>query len=187
MHDACIAAHNCLLGAVKGVEFQAPGVSEWLRLQPGKPNNLLQCACLASTLAAIRVVLPAQLTAPPPDTAALLADDTEVYTLAFSLADTVPDACSSMLQLLGISNAVALWAAARADTAGPVSRSMYMAHATLHFACAAQLQEPSSEQTWDRQAVAEALPLLWQLPAVALLWASSSSSQAIRRKTRSMW
>jgi hypothetical protein len=79
-----------------------------------------------------------------------------------------------MLRLLSCSKETILWAAAR-DISGDsdaIKRSVHMAHTVIERACAMQIKDPNSSQQSDKQAIEAALPLFWQLPAVALLWAS---------------
>lgn len=174
LHSATDLAHNCVAGASMGINYAAPGVDHWLDLQPGRPDYLLQCACLASTIAALWGELPADMTATNSTTAGDSAAPADLWHRCCSMADAVPDVCTSMLRLLSCSKETMLWAAARdlSDDVDHIKSSVHMAHSTVEHVCAAQLQNPNSPQAWNKQAIEAALPLFWQLPAVALLWAS---------------
>lgn len=176
-------AHNCVAGASTGLSFSAPGVEHWLELVHGRPNYLLNCACMASTIAALRGALPADLIAPANrvSTSALAptASTGDKHAAALwrrcrSRTDAVPDVCAGMLRLLSCSKGTILWAAARDISGDPdaIKRSVHMAHTVFERACAMQIKDPNSSQQSDKQAIEAALPLFWQLPAVALLSAS---------------
>jgi len=150
----------------------------WMDLQPSKPNYILQCACIASTIAAIRGALPADLVVTGSCAEGMPLNPEEVRQISrlwqrcSRRADVVPDVCTAMVQFLGCSKETVLWAAGREDWGGEIKTTVHMMHSVVQAACSSQLQNPGSQQAWNKRAVEAALPLFWQLPVVALLWAS---------------
>jgi len=179
LHSFCNYAFNCASGGSMAGITAGSGVSQhWMDLQPGKPNYILQCACIASTIAAIRGALPAELIVTGSRANGRPLNPEEVRQMSrlwqrcSRRADAVPDVCAAMLRLLGCSKETMLWAAGREDAGDEVKQTVHTMQGVAQVACAFQMQNPGNQQTWNKQAIEAALPLFWQLPAVALLWAS---------------
>jgi len=177
LHSFCNYAHNCAsCGSTVGSGGVSAASQHWMDLQPGKPNYILQCACIASTIAAIRGALPAELVVTgsraggPPLRPEEVRQMSRLWQRCSRRADAMPDVCAAMVRLLGCSKETMLWAAGREDERGEIKRTVYMMHVVAQVACASQLQ--GDQQAWNKQAIQVALPQLWQLPALALLWAS---------------
>jgi len=175
----CKYAHSCASGGTMAQRLGASGAYQrWMPLQPGKPNYILQCACIASTIAAIRGALPAELVvtgsraAGPPMNPEEVRQMSRLWQRCCRRADAMPDVCVAMLQLLGCSKETLLWAAGREDEDGEIRSTVFMMHSVVQAACASQLLNPGSQHAWNKQAIEVVLPMLWQLPVVALLWAS---------------